>query len=210
MLADCAGAAVIRILTALAIMLAGPALHAQGELRIRSGRARRNRTAACERHDRVSGSRIVDIDSSGSTPADIDLGQSTLLPGLIDVHSHIGWHFGPNGRYEPRAATPAQDALYAAENAFVTPDGWFTTIRSPRTTGDVDLRDAIARAVLPGRALRRRSCEIVPTSGTPDELRQTVRAETPARRRRVRSSTPWVDVTEVEQAMSGEQWQALW
>ena len=134
------------------VMLAAAALHAQqGELRIRAARVldgtgQMLANAAIV----VSGSRIVDIDSSGSRPADIDLGESTLLPGLIDVHSHIGWHFGSNGRYEPRAATPGQDVLYAAENAYVTLMAGFTTIQSPGQPGDVDLRDAIARGVLPG------------------------------------------------------------
>ncbi|HQX83654.1 MAG TPA: hypothetical protein PKW63_17945, partial [Vicinamibacterales bacterium] len=32
----------------------------------------------------------------------IDLGDVTLMPGLIDVHTHIDWHFGPDGRYGNR------------------------------------------------------------------------------------------------------------
>ena len=201
----------IRILTALAVLLVGAALHAQqSELRIRAarvldgtGQVLANATIV------VSGSRIIDIDSSGSRPADIDLGQSTLLPGLIDVHSHIGWHFGSNGRYEPRAATPAQDVLYAAENAYVTLMAGFTTIQSPGQPGDVDLRDAIARGVLPGPRVLTSIVQIVPTTGTPVELRQTVRELKRLRADVVKIIDAVGGRGGVEQTMSGEQWQAL-
>jgi imidazolonepropionase-like amidohydrolase len=202
---------VIRILTALAVMLVGAALHAQqSELRIRAarvldgtGQVLANATIV------VSGSRITEIDTAGSKPADIDLGQSTLLPGLIDVHSHIGWHFGSNGRYEPRAATPAQDILYAAENAYVTLMAGFTTIQSPGQPGDVDLRDAIARGVLPGPRVLTSIVQIVPTTGTPVELRQTVRELKRLRADVVKIIDAVGGRGGVEQTMSGEQWQAL-
>ncbi len=192
-------------------MLVGAALHAQqSELRIRAarvldgtGQVLANATIV------VSGSRIIDIDTSGSRPADIDLGQSTLLPGLIDVHSHIGWHFGSNGRYEPRAATPAQDVLYAAENAYVTLMAGFTTIQSPGQPGDVDLRDAIARGVLPGPRVLTSIVQIVPTTGTPVELRQTVRELKRLRADVVKIIDAVGGRGGVEQTMSGEQWQAL-
>jgi len=168
---------VIHLLAAFVVLLASAALHAQqNEIRIRAarvldgtGQMLANATVV------VSGSRIVAIESSSSRPADIDLGQATLLPGLIDVHVHIGWHFGPNGRYELRAATPAQDVLYAAENAYVTLMAGFTTIQSPGQPGDVDLRDAIARGVLPGPRVLTSIVQITPLTGTPVELRQTVR-----------------------------------
>ena len=201
----------IRILTALAVMLVGAALHAQqSELRIRAARVLDGTgQVLANAAIVVSGSRIIDIDASGSRPADIDLGQSTLLPGLIDVHSHIGWHFGPNGRYEPRAATPAQDVLYAAENAYVTLMAGFTTIQSPGQPGDVDLRDAIARGVLPGPRVLTSIVQIVPTTGTPVELRQTVRELKRLRADVVKIIDAVGGRGGVEQTMSGEQWQAL-
>ena len=123
----------------------------------------------------VRGSRISAIESSISGPVDIDLGQSTLLPGLIDVHSHIGWHFGSSGRFEPRAQTAAQEILYAAENAYLTLMAGVTTIQSPGQPGDVELRDAIARGVLPGPRILTSILQITPNSGTPNALRQMVR-----------------------------------
>jgi imidazolonepropionase-like amidohydrolase len=123
----------------------------------------------------VKGSSIAAIEPSSAGPVDIDLGQATLLPGLIDVHVHIGWHFGANGRFEPRAATPAQDILYAAENAYVTLMAGFTTVQSPGQPGDVELRDAIARGILPGPRILTSVVQIVPSSATAADLRQVVR-----------------------------------
>ena len=68
----------------------------------------------------VKGSTIAAIETSPRGPVDFDFPASTLLPGLIDVHAHIAWHFGADGRYEPRSASAAQEVLYAAENAYVT------------------------------------------------------------------------------------------
>jgi len=202
---------VIRILAALAVMLVSAALHAQqSELRIRAARVLDGTgQVLANAAIVVSGSRIIEIDTSGSRPADIDLGQSTLLPGLIDVHSHIGWHFGSNGRYEPRAATPAQDVLYAAENAYVTLMAGFTTIQSPGQPGDVDLRDAIARGVLPGPRVLTSIVQIVPTTGTPVELRQTVRELKRLRADVVKIIDAVAGRGGGEQTMSDEQWQAL-
>src|SRR5438552_12302732 len=82
----------------------------------------------------VDGSKIVRIDEH-PTRADIDLGDRTLMPGGIDTHVHIGWHFdAKDGRShddEPdRGETPGETALYAAENAYVTLLGGVTTVQS--------------------------------------------------------------------------------
>jgi imidazolonepropionase-like amidohydrolase len=123
----------------------------------------------------VHGSKIAAVESSDSQRPDIDLGPLTLLPGLIDVHAHIGWHFGANGRFEPRAPTVSQDALYAAENAYVTLMAGFTTIQSPGQPLDVELRDAIARGVLPGPRILTSIVQIFPGNARAAELRQRVR-----------------------------------
>jgi len=202
---------VIHLLAALIVLVASAGLHAQqAELRIRAarvldgtGQVLANATIV------VSGSQIAEIDVSGSKPAEIDLGQSTLLPGLIDVHSHIGWHFGSNGRYEPRAATAAQEVLYAAENAYVTLMAGFTTIQSPGQPADVDLRDAIARGVLPGPRVLTSIVQITPMTGTPAELRQAVRELKRLRADVVKIIDAVGGRGGALQAMSGEQWQAL-
>jgi imidazolonepropionase-like amidohydrolase len=156
--------------------LAGSVGDAQSDIRIRAARAidgtgqtLTNATIT------VRGSRIIAVDASHSEPADIDLGGLTLLPGLIDVHVHIGWHFGPDGRFEPRAPAAAQDVLYAAENAYVTLMAGFTTIQSPGQPIDLDLRDAVARGVLPGPRILTSIGQVIPGPGTPADLRQTIR-----------------------------------
>ena len=123
----------------------------------------------------VSGTTIASLDVSSSAPVDIDLGSATLLPGLIDVHSHIGWHFGADGRYEPRAATPAKDVLYAAENAYLTLMAGFTTIQSPGQPLDLELREAIGRGIFPGPRILTSIAQIGPSDATSVALRNVVR-----------------------------------
>src|SRR5947207_14900932 len=98
------------------------------------------------------------------------------MPGMIDVHAHLGWHFGPDGRYQPRGNSAAQDILYSAENAYVTLMAGFTTIQSPGQANDVELRDAIARGVFPGPRILTSIRQLNERSGTPDEIREKVRA----------------------------------
>lgn len=167
----------VAVVFAAVLLLGGAVLHAQErELRIRAARVLDGTGQALENATVVvKGSSIAAIESSGAKPVDIELGRATLLPGLIDVHAHIGWHFGPNGRFEPRAPTRSQDILYAAENAYLTLMAGFTTVQSPGQPGDVELRDAIARGVLPGPRILTSIVQITPSGGTPAELRQKVR-----------------------------------
>lgn len=122
----------------------------------------------------VRGSKIEAIDTSGAGPATYDVGRLTILPGMIDVHSHVAWHFGPDGRYQPRDSNPAQGILYSAENAYVTLMAGFTTIQSPGSASDVYLREALARGVLPGPRLLTSIRILNENSGTPDQIRQKV------------------------------------
>jgi len=123
----------------------------------------------------VEGSKIARIESGNSGQATYDLGQLTVAPGLIDVHSHIGWHFDKNGRFAARRGDPADEILYSAENAYVTLLAGFTTIQSPGQANDVPLRDAIARGMLPGPRILTSIRQINENSGTPDEIREKVR-----------------------------------
>lgn len=123
----------------------------------------------------VQGSTIAASETASSGPVDYDLGSLTVVPGLIDVHSHVGWHFGPDGRYQPRAATPAQEILYSAENAYITLMAGFTTVQSPGQPNDVELREAIARGVFPGPRILTSIRQLNEHSGTSDEIREKVR-----------------------------------
>lgn len=199
----------IRLFATLVLLASAGVDARQDDVRIRAarvldgtGRALANATVV------VRGSSIAAIDTDAAAPADIDLGPSTLLPGLIDVHVHIGWHFGPDGRYEPRAPTPAGEMQYAAENARVTLMAGITTVQSPGQPGDVALRDAIAEGDLPGPRILTSIVQITPAAGAPAGLRQVVR-ELKNEGADVVKIIDSVDRGGVEHAMTREQFEAL-
>ncbi len=128
----------------------------------------------------VEGGRITSV---GALPAGFrgvryDLGDATLMPGLMDVHSHVVWHFNAQGRFHTASdgETPSQEAIAAAGNAWATLASGVTTIQSPGSPEDKELRDAINRGVIPGPRLLTSLGSLSETSGTPDELRAKVRA----------------------------------
>src|SRR5438067_8675994 len=160
------------------VVLAAPALIAQQPSSIRihaatvvdgTGRTLKNATIT------VQGSKITSIDTGNSSGATYNLGQLTVIPGMIDVHAHVAWHFNKDGRYAARPGSPAQEILYSAENAYVTLMAGFTTIQSPGQANDVELREAIARGVLPGPRILTSIRQINERSGTPAEIREKVR-----------------------------------
>jgi imidazolonepropionase-like amidohydrolase len=68
-------------------------------------------------------------------------------------------------------------ALFAAENAWVTLVNGFTTVQSAGALSDKELRDAIARGVLPGPRILSSLGSMNERTGTPDELREYVRKQ---------------------------------
>ena len=124
----------------------------------------------------IRGGRIQAVDQR-TGPVTHDLGDVTLMPGLIDVHVHIGAHFGKDGRAENEGETPGEMALSAAENAWTTLINGFTTVQSVGAAGDRELRDAIARGVLPGPRILTSLGSMNETTGPPDALRAYVRKQ---------------------------------
>ncbi|HEY1939818.1 MAG TPA: amidohydrolase family protein [Candidatus Angelobacter sp.] len=104
-----------------------------------------------------------------------DLNGATVMPGWIDLHDHIIWHFGPNGRAEDKSESPAQAALAAAGNAYITLMAGFTTIQSVGSPDDKDLRAAINNGALPGPRLLTSLQPIEDPKLTPEQIRETVR-----------------------------------
>ena len=86
----------------------------------------------------IEGSRIARIAARGPVPSGariVDLGDRTVLPGLIDAHTHPVWYFNRQNRLHTASDgdTPAQSTLAAAANAYATLMAGFTlNRREPR------------------------------------------------------------------------------
>jgi imidazolonepropionase-like amidohydrolase len=124
----------------------------------------------------VEGDRIVSIGKGGVAPAGtqlIELGNVTLLPGLIDVHVHMtGDPTTSTGNYYKDALTlGAMDAAVVAPTlARRTLDAGFTTVRNVGAGDyiDVALRNAINRGQIPGPRMLVATVAIGATGGHAD------------------------------------------
>src|SRR5712691_4552258 len=125
----------------------------------------------------VDGTKITRIDKNPKR-IDYDLGDRTLMPGGIDTHVHIDWHFDKDGRSHDdetdRNESPEESALYAAENAYATLMGGITTVQSLGAPVDKPLRDAIARGTLPGPRILTAIDPIADDKLTPEQIRAAV------------------------------------
>jgi len=122
----------------------------------------------------IQGSKIMKLDPSVKN-ATYDLRDLTVMPGMIDTHVHLDWHFGKDGRYEPRPASPAENSLYAIENIYQDLMAGFTTVQSVGAAADVPVREAVARGIIPGPRILTSIRQINENSGSPDQIRDIVR-----------------------------------
>src|SRR5215472_2125600 len=74
----------------------------------------------------LNGSKIASI-GQATGPVTYDLSKYTLLPGFIDVHVHILWHFGPDGRFAQRDTAEERIAA-GVDNAKTTVMNGFTSV----------------------------------------------------------------------------------
>ena len=125
------------------------AVHAAHLLEVKSGKTLEDATIVIEAGKIVSVGATADL----KVPADavgIELHNATLLPGLIDAHTHLT--MDPKFGYERLAISVPREALIGAKNARVTLLAGFTTVRNvgARDYTDVALRDAINAGDVPG------------------------------------------------------------
>lgn len=123
----------------------------------------------------IDGSHIVSI-SNIEGPADFELGKYTVMPGWIDTHVHLEWHFDKEGKIvRQQKEDPRAVVLYDAENAWLTLQGGFTTVQSVGSRADGYVRDRINEGRLPGPRILTSLIQITKDSGSPEQLRALVR-----------------------------------
>lgn len=123
----------------------------------------------------IEGTKITRIGGAAPSSAIIyDLTGLTVTPGWIDTHAHLMWHFN-NGRLAGKDEPLTQAMLHAVDNAVLTLDAGFTTIQSPGSPEDKDLRDAIARGIISGPRILTSLEPLTEQSGPPEKLRELVR-----------------------------------
>src|SRR5499427_8538615 len=112
-------------------------------LDVRTGELRSNQAIVIE------GEKIAHVGPASEVKAaagdtTIDLPDATVLPGLIDMHTHLTFDLTSLG-YEGLAISTAREALHGARNARRTLEAGFTTVRNvgAKDYADIALRDAI-------------------------------------------------------------------
>ena len=125
-------------------------INAGNLLDVDSGKLLSNQTIVVEdeRISRIGSTASITIPTSARI---IDLSDSTVLPGLIDMHVHLTGDIDAQG-YDTLEASIPRNALYGAANARRTLQIGFTTVRNVGAGGfaDIALRDAIKNHDVPG------------------------------------------------------------
>ena len=104
----------------------------------------------------ITDDKITAIASCGPTPKGaerVDWSGFTVLPGLIDLHTHLADAGQSADLSLPLKTSPAATALIGAHNARLTLEAGFTTVRDVGTyrgLTDIALRDAINAGHVPG------------------------------------------------------------
>jgi imidazolonepropionase-like amidohydrolase len=117
-------------------------------LDVESGQVIQNAVVVVE-GNRIEAVQPADVPASAQT---IDLGDVTLLPGLIDMHTHLTGDLDKESFVREVREGPADAALRGARNARRTLLAGFTTVRNVGAGGfsDVALARAIDRGLLEG------------------------------------------------------------
>ncbi len=134
---------------------------------------------------RIEEDRIAEVGSRLAIPSGsrlIDLGDATLLPGLIDLHTHLTDKFGVHWEQALVSTTPGEAALWGAANARATLMAGFTTCRDMGPTWpyvDVDLRNVIEQGGVPGPRLTVAGNYVSSTGGAGDARQFSIYVDVP-------------------------------
>ena len=132
----------------------------------------------------VRGDRIEAVGGATAVPAGarvVDLGTATILPGLIDLHTHLT-SSGVHWEDELVKTTPGQATLHGAYNSRVTLLAGFTTCRDMGPTWpytDIDLRKAIDEGLVPGPRLMVAGNYVSATGGAGDARQFSIYVDVP-------------------------------
>src|SRR5467141_2651799 len=112
-------------------------------LNVRTGELRANHAIVIE-DDKVSQIAPSSEVKASAGDTTIDLPDATVLPGLIDMHTHLTFELSSLS-YEGLKISTAREALHGARNAKRTLEAGFTTVRNvgAKDYADIALRDAI-------------------------------------------------------------------
>jgi imidazolonepropionase-like amidohydrolase len=125
----------------------------------------------------IEDSKIISVGHS-KEKATYELGNVTLLPGGIDTHVHISWHFDENGKpHDPEKDDESEHSLgYGLENAYATFKGGITTVQSLGSPADLLLRKHIENGPIPGPRILTSVTPITEETGDAEKIRAQVDA----------------------------------
>jgi len=125
----------------------------------------------------IEGDRIVNVTAGGSAPAGVevlDLTNATVLPGLVDAHTHVllqGDITAADYDEQLLKQSIPYRAILAARNAQIALSHGFTALRDLETEGamyaDVDVKKAINRGEVPGPHMQVATRSMTPTGMYP-------------------------------------------